>query len=295
MSLPALRLVRLPSWSTLHWALGLSVLFHAVILSVQFVDPVAPFNPPMEAPLDIVLVNARAPNTAPDSSGLWVAQAQLRGDGNGSLGRPSSPLPAASQDEAGEPGEPTQQRLQQLRQEQQRLLAEVRRELAQLVTPDTGHSKGLAQARDVEERRKQLLKVLGEIERNLREDQAGPRQKFVGPSTREGVYALYYDALRKKIEARGTSDFPQSQGNKLYGELTVHLVIDAQGRLLQSQVLESSGSKALDQRALAIVRAAAPFGEFSSVLRLQADQLVVTSRLRFGRESGPGPVTGSTP
>jgi protein TonB len=42
----------------------------------------------------------------------------------------------------------------------------------------------------------------------------------------------------------------------------------------------------LDKRALAIVRAAAPFGPFSAAMRRSADQLVITSRFRFTREEG---------
>ena len=38
------------------------------------------------------------------------------------------------------------------------------------------------------------------------------------------------------------------------------------------------------QRALAIVRAAAPFGNFNAAMRQQADQIVITSRFRFTRD-----------
>jgi hypothetical protein len=42
----------------------------------------------------------------------------------------------------------------------------------------------------------------------------------------------------------------------------------------------------LDQRAVAIVHAASPFGPFSPAMRAQADQIVVTSRFRFTRDEG---------
>jgi protein TonB len=42
----------------------------------------------------------------------------------------------------------------------------------------------------------------------------------------------------------------------------------------------------LDRRAIAIVRAAAPFGRFTPEMRRQADQIVVTSRFRFTRDEG---------
>jgi protein TonB len=37
---------------------------------------------------------------------------------------------------------------------------------------------------------------------------------------------------------------------------------------------------------VAIVRSAAPFGAFTSAMRREADQIVVTSRFRFTREDG---------
>ena len=108
----------------------------------------------------------------------------------------------------------------------------------------------------------------------------------MSPATREVAYALYYDRLRRRIEERGTRDFPEHQGRKLYGELTMNITIDAGGRVIDADVVRPSTSRLLDRRAVAIVRAAAPFGSFSSAMRAQADQIVVTSRFRFTREDG---------
>jgi protein TonB len=40
----------------------------------------------------------------------------------------------------------------------------------------------------------------------------------------------------------------------------------------------------LDQRAVAIVRSAAPFDVFSANMRRQADQIVVVTRFQFSKE-----------
>jgi protein TonB len=45
-----------------------------------------------------------------------------------------------------------------------------------------------------------------------------------------------------------------------------------------------SNSKILDKRAVAIVKAAAPFGGFTPTMRRQADQLVIASRFKFHGE-----------
>ena len=100
------------------------------------------------------------------------------------------------------------------------------------------------------------------------------------------MYAIYYDQLRRKIEERGTRNFPEYQGRKLYGELTMNVTVDAQGRVIDTEIVRPSGSAVLDKRAVAIVRAASPFGAFSAAMRGKADQLVVTSRFRFTRDDG---------
>jgi protein TonB len=174
----------------------------------------------------------------------------------------------------------------QLQEEQQQRLAQVRREMALLPPPDAHREAGTPQEREQEERRRQLLKLLAEIEKRINDDSAQPRKRYVSPATREVAYAVYYDKLRRRIEDRGTRDFPQHQGRKLYGELTMTITINSAGKVVESEILRSSGNPILDKHALLIVRAAAPYGQFSTEMRREADQIVVPSRFRFTREDG---------
>ena len=84
--------------------------------------------------------------------------------------------------------------------------------------------------RSVYEDRRQMLKLLAEIEKRINEDNAQPRKRYVSPATREVAYALYYDKLRRRIEERGTRNFPEAHGRKLYGELTMNITVDEIGR-----------------------------------------------------------------
>jgi protein TonB len=155
-----------------------------------------------------------------------------------------------------------------------------------LPPPDPAREAGTPEERAREERRRQLLRYLAEIEKRINEENARPKKRYISPATREAEYAIYYDALRRKIEERGTRDFPEYQGKKLYGELTMNLTVDADGRVVEADIVRSSSSRVLDRRALAIVRAASPFGRFSAEMLRQADQIVVTSRFRFTRDEG---------
>ncbi|WP_164045079.1 energy transducer TonB, partial [Serratia marcescens] len=64
------------------------------------------------------------------------------------------------------------------------------------------------------------------------------------------------------------------------------LHIDQRGRVIETEVVSSSGNPILDRRALAIVQAAAPFGNFSPEMLRGAEVLVITSRFRFTRDDG---------
>ncbi|MEI6028705.1 MAG: energy transducer TonB [Betaproteobacteria bacterium] len=269
--------------TTLQAALGLSVAVHAGLLTLRFVDPQAFERVFADTPLEVILVNARS-NESPVKAQA-IAQANLAGGGEAEQGRSTSPLAASAEVRLGDAAEDTRQRIDQMLQEQMQLLTRMRREAA-LLPPDGAADQGTPEQRAERERRRQMIKQLAEIEKRINEENARPRKRYVSPATKEAVYAVYYDTMRRKIEDRGTRDFPEVQGRKIYGELTMNVTVDATGRVVEAEVVRPSQSRLLDQRAMAIVRGAAPFGAFTSAMRREADQIVVTSRFRFTREDG---------
>jgi protein TonB len=272
----------LKKFTTLQIALAISLGVHAVLLTVRFVHPEA-FNRVFEeTPLEVILVNARS-TERPDQAQA-IAQANLAGGGNVERGRATSPLPPSAVLAPGNALEDAQRQIETLMEQQERLLASLRRELASLPPPDPRGDRGRPDAQSQEDKRRQLLRMLAEIEKRINEENARPKRRYISPSTREAAYALYYDQLRRKIEDRGTRNFPEHQGRKLYGELTMIVTVDALGRVVETEIVQSSGQPVLDRQAVAIVHAASPFGSFSNEMRAKADQLVVVSRFRFTRE-----------
>ena len=271
-------------FSTLHWALLVSAAVHGAVLTVRFVDPERFERVFGEAPLEVVLVNARSGEQPAQAQA--IAQVRLAGGGEAVQGRATSPLPVAPSAQVGDAAEDARRRIDDLQHEQQQLLAQIRREIAALPPPDPRRETGDRQEREQEEHRRQLLQLLAEIEKRINDQNARPKKRYISPATREAVYALYYDALRRRIEERGTRDFPETQGRKLYGELTMNVTVDAAGRVVEAEIVRPSASRRLDQQAVAIVHAASPFGPFSPAMRAQADQIVVTSRFRFTRDEG---------
>jgi len=270
------------SFSTLQIALGASVLVHAAVLTTRFVDPES-FNRVFhDTPLEVILVNAKS-NEKPDTAKA-IAQVSLAGGGELEKGRATSPLPPSAFTNFGEAAEDAQRKTEALQEQQAQLLVQIKKQLTSMPPPDPKLPANDPAQAEREEKRRQLIKILAEIEKRINEENARPKKRYISPATREEVYAIYYDSLRRKIEDEGTSNFPELAGRKLYGELTMIVTVNFDGRILATEVVETSGNLTLDRRAQSIVRSTGPFEKFTDAMRRKADQLVVVSRFKFNRD-----------
>jgi len=274
--------VNLKNLSTLQIALGASVAVHAVLLTVRFVDPESFNRVFQDTPLEVILVNTKTSERADKAQA--IAQASLAGGGEAAKGRATSPLPPSALTEMGDAAEDAQRKIEAMQEQQTLLLAQIKKQLAALPPPDPKQPSTNTEAVAREEKRRQLIKLLAEIEKRINEENARPKKRYISPATREEVYAIYYDNLRRRIEDRGTQNFPELAGKKLYGELTMIVTVNYDGRVIATEIVETSGITALDRRAQTIARNAGPFGRFSEAMRKRADQIVVVSRFKFTRD-----------
>ncbi len=270
-------------------AIGFSLSFHVVLLSIRFVPPEALRAPPFDAGLAVILVNARHDRAPLKADAL--AQANLDGGGNADAGRARSPLPDLGRRLDGDQVERQRQRVAELEQLQRRLLA--RLDARPPDAPASGEQlEHPQQGRDIRsvDEIQQLARRQAEIARDIADYNKRPLKIQLTPSTREVSYALYYTALQKKIEQTGTLNFPQQDGRKMYGELIVYIPVSQDGRLYEKEggprIERSSGNPALDAAALAIVRRAAPFGRFPAELVADGRERVweIITRFSFTRE-----------
>ena len=268
--------------STLQIALGVSIAVHALLFTVRFVDPERFNRVFQDTPLEVILVNAKT-SERPDKAQA-IAQASLAGGGEASAGRATSPLPYSALTAIGDDLEEAQRKMDQMLEQQTQLLAQVRQQLAILPEPDQRKASQSTERERQDEKRRQLVKLLAEIEKRINEENARPRKRYISPATREEVYAVYYDQLRRKVEDKGTQNFPEQSGKKLYGELIMVVTVNHDGRVLDTEVVQGSGNRLLDRRAQAIARAAGPFGHFGPAMRARADQIAVVSRFKFTRD-----------
>jgi periplasmic protein TonB len=270
--------------SLLQKTLLVSVLLHAALLTVRFVDPEGFNRVFKDTPLDVILVNAHS-DKAPDKAQA-LAQANLAGGGDADKGRATSPLPPSPTSELGDALQDTRRMIEQMQEEQRQLLSLLRNELAALPPPRPVRKGKQGESREDKERRKQLVEALAEIEKRISQENARPRKRYISPATMKSADALYYNRFRVLMERAGTDNFPQASGKKLYGELVMEVWLDRRGRVIDVIVTQSSGNRLLDKRAMAIVRKAGPFGAVPDDVRKGHDLLLISSKFRFTRDAG---------
>lgn len=261
-------------------AIAVSLAVHAALLAVRFVVPPSARAQPFDSRLPVILVNARSAAVPLRADAL--AQASLDGGGHADAGRVRAPLPDRGRIAEGRLIEAQRQRVAALEQRQLQLLQLLKRGAAPAPQPPEA-----AADRPPEPA---LARHQAEIARDIADYQARPLKRQLTPSTRAVPYALYYAALRTKIEHIGTLHFPHSGGAKLYGELIVTIPLQQDGRLDEHsggpRIASSSGNPALDAAALAIVRRSAPFGPLPAALAddRRAQVWEVVARFSFTRQ-----------
>ena len=250
------------------YALGVSLVLHLIFLAFKWHSETEQERR-LKTPLSVVLVNARS--ATPPTNVKRLAQADLNGGGE-SMNTHASALRRADPQLA--------QQLEKMQAEQTRLLSQLKSGREQQLSTQIGKSV---------ESKTDANPLEAELAKRLQKMGQQPRRAVVtATSAKSVVFAQYYDAMRKQIEAHGTVNFPRVQGKALYGTLVLMVSVDQQGRLSKDAVtiMKSSGNQELDRQAIAIIRSAAPFGRFTDAMRRQIDVLDWVSTFEFTREAG---------
>ncbi|WP_338119315.1 energy transducer TonB [Pandoraea nosoerga] len=271
----------------------LSAVVHLLALAVHFVAPDRFRLHSADTPLEVVLVNAKSAR-APDKP-TALAQANLIGGGEHDGERATSPLPSREVQRDGAPIAQMQRNVSDLEAMQEKLLAQLRSQYA--AAPQAQRNRTDVAQRghgaDDENVDQQIARLQAEIDKQLRAYQTRPKRGQVTANTREVAYARYFDTLRHRVERYGTEHFPQVGNERLYGELIVTLNVNQRGGLgyhkdgwnvAGVEVTRSSGNRDLDRRAVAIVQASAPFGDFSPEMKQRYDILEIVTRMTFTRQ-----------
>jgi protein TonB len=268
-------------------AIGLSLALHAGLLSMHFKFPDSLRWKPANAPLEVVLVNARTKERPAKADVL--AQSNLnRGGTVDERRRAKTPLPVTEPREPGKDLADAQRRQRSLEAEQQELVAQARAAQTRVPAPSPtqpGVEEPGAQpsGRDLADLALAAMRLQAQIDRQIEEYQKRPRKKFIGANAAEYRFAQYEEDWRAKVERVGTLNYPAEARGRIYGNLRLTVTIRPDGSVESIELDRSSGLKVLDAAAFKIVRMATPFAAFPPDIKRDTDLLVITRTWFFGQ------------
>jgi protein TonB len=272
-----------PDSRALAIALSISIVFHAIVLSIHFKLPQALMGI-TPSQLDVVLVNSKTRSKPMHAEVL--AQANLDGGGDTDLDhRAKSPLPVLQPPQRGADLRQANRRVQEMEARQRQLLSQLesRKEIASGEPQPQAEAKSQVSGADLAESALIIARMEAQIARQIDEYNKRPRRTFVGARAAEVRYALYVEDWRQKIERIGNLNYPESARGKIYGNLRLTVSINSDGTLAAMDLERSSGYKILDAAAQQIVRLAAPYAKFPPDIRKETDILVITRTWHFAR------------
>lgn len=133
----------------------------------------------------------------------------------------------------------------------------------------------------------QTARLAAEISNTIDDHATGDKVKYLNSSTREFVAAKYMRNWIDRVERIGNLNYPdQARRQKLNGTLILDVTVNADGKLINTDLRQSSGHQILDDAARRIVQLAAPFAAFPEKLRKQADVIHITRSWEFLNSSG---------
>lgn len=95
--------------------------------------------------------------------------------------------------------------------------------------------------------------------------------------------ALYLKQWEERVERIGNLNYPEeARRQNLGGRLRLLVVINANGDILEAQLLTGSGHRLLDDAAIRILNLSAPFAPLPESIRAQADVLEIIRTWQFG-------------
>jgi protein TonB len=275
-----------PSSRSFTLALGLSILLHAVALSIHFKLPDIIRDKYISPPLEVVLVNSKT-RAKPVKADV-LAQANLdRGGNTDENRRARTPLPVLKQAEPGADAKRAARRVQELEARQLKMMTRLQAAKS-VTTAEQPKPASAAEAPQPQVSGQNLAasalaiaRMEAQISRQTEEYNKRPRKKNIGSRAEEYRFAQYVEDWRMKVERVGNLNYPDGARGRVYGSLVLTVSIKADGSLDKIEVDRSSGYQILDRAAERIVKMASPYAGFPVNIKRDTDILVITRTWTF--------------
>ncbi len=269
---------RISASDRLGFTLFLALTLHAiVVLGVGFTQSSQSNLEPLPS-LDIILANSKSFDVVKNPD--FLAQVDQAGGGNADdKARPSAPISAPTP--VNQRGLSDQERSELLKQQvaisdlyyltQSESDDQIKKQKQQ-----RAQESNKLQKDKVEQRASKIARLQAEIRQMAIDYAKRPKTITLTASTRKAVEASYLASWVQKIEHTGNLNYPhEARLKKLNGRLRMSVRLNAEGRVLDMQITNSSGTTVLDEAARQILRMAQPFAPFSDELKERADQIVI--------------------
>ena len=307
-------IVKAQTMSVMAMAIWVSILVHAVILSIHFEPELKKFKDKLPT-LEVMLVNAKT-LTKPDKADV-LAQADLDRGGNTDQNRKmKSALPAIKQQKSEFTLKPMAEvkagkkaaKMTAEETKEQKHIADLEKQAQELMTQlqstnkvesapvqnaaakeaDMGNQENpnkKLNMSDLTAAALEMDRLEALIAKQQDDYQKRPKRKFIGARAQKYRDALYVESWRQKVEKVGNLNYPEAAKNlKMYGQLQLTVSINADGSIESIEINRSSGHKVLDEAAKRIVELAAPYSRFSDDMHKEVDILSITRTWTFTKE-----------
>ena len=275
-----------PSSRSLTLAMGMSIVLHAVALSIHFKLPDIILDKYASQALEVVLINSKT--RAKPSKADVLAQANLDGGGNTDENRRAkTPLPVLRETESGADAKRTARRVRELEAQQLKMLTRLQaaKSVSATEQPKAASAAEAPQpqisGQDLATSALAIARLEAQISRQFDEYNKRPKKEFIGARAREYRFAQYVEDWRLKVERIGNLNYPDGARGRVYGSLVLTVSIKADGSLESVEVQRSSGHQILDRAAERIVKMASPYAGFPANIRRDTDILVITRTWTF--------------
>lgn len=268
-------------------AIGISLVLHVVVLSIQFHLPERLLRNTENA-LDVVLVNskhARKPKNA-----QVYAQANLDGGGESEQNQRATTFvpPTASNLEGNDIIE-ARRRVFQLEAQQRQLMARLKAQAMARTAPKASleappqPAPPTVSGLDLASRAMAAARLEAQIDRQTNAYNKRPRKKNIGTRAEEYRFAQYVEDWRQKVERIGNLNYPEAAKGRWYGKVMMTVTILSDGQVKDIEINRSSGVPVLDESARRIVRMSAPYAAFPDNIQRDTDIIEITRTWNFTR------------
>ncbi len=264
--------------------LFLATVFHGiVILGVTFSLAT---NANSDAPpaLDVILVQTHNPSEAEDAR--YLAQVSQQGGGDNEEHQRATDLftaPSLTKNPGMAMNTSQQQRSQQKQVEKTALLHQDKSSYQVNTDINKKSPDDITLVNQQQQNQNnRTARLAHELSTQIQNQSERGRTKYLNSSTREFTPARYMREWINRVERIGNLNYPdKARRDKLSGTLILNVVINADGKLMKTDLRQSSGHQVLDDAAKRIVKLAAPYSPFPPKLRKQADVIHITRSWEF--------------